>query len=189
MGFLGLLSNGVLTPCTHPWRSSATEPLDPRGFICVDITCAVCVCDFHFHFSRDTHLFIVPLLSCHWHCHLFFLHWYTTMPLANVWFCGPELTSFLLFQHLWVLRWHWPLQPILMLYLRMWKKTNSCSLTQKKEQYSPSHSWVRCTVQCIACFYNTASGNPSASECPWMTFSPMLFTFFLGIFVKKTLPF
>lgn len=88
-----------------------------------------------------------------------------------------------------MLRWNWPLQPVLMLYLRMWKKTNSSTvynLSQKKVEYSPSHSWVRCTIQCIACFCNAISGNPTA----WVTMDDFFYHAFFILhrnFCKKAL--
>lgn len=45
-----------------------------------------------------------------------------------------------------------------------------------------SNSWkfhlptaeLRCAIQCVVSLYNSISGNPSASELPWMNFSTVL---------------
>lgn len=157
-------------------KELSQRTIRPQRFcICGSHMCCLCLSDFHFHFSWDTHLFIVPLLSFHWHGHLFFLHCYTTMPLANVWLCGPELTSCSFSSTCECSGGIDHFSPFSCCIWECGKRQTAVIYKEKGAIFT--FPQLRCTVQCIACFCNTVSGNPSASGLPWMTFSTMLLHF------------
>lgn len=157
------------------------------SYICV--SCVLFIWPICFWFSLSPSYFIcsLSLCSCHWHCHLFSLYllftslllthvmWENTkMPLANVCFCGLELTFCSLSNTCKCLGDTDCFNPFPCCIWECGKRLAAVVLYSNSWKFRLPTAELRCTIQCVVSLYNSISGNPSASELLWKNFSTML---------------